>query len=95
MSGVEARRIQPEQVSLNCAGPVADHFAGLPGYHQLETGFVFFDRDVVRQGLAQREAGQHHLGHLVPGFIHAAAVDTVNFETLEYDLVPVDTGSGR
>ena len=49
--------------------------------------------DLVGQHLLQREAGQHHLRHLVPGFVHAPAVDAVQGQTLEDHLVPVDAGA--
>jgi hypothetical protein len=43
--------------------------------------------------LPQREAAQHQLGHLVPGLVHLPAVDAVDGEALEDDLVPVGAGA--
>jgi hypothetical protein len=37
----------------------------------------------VGHHLAQREAGQYQLGHLVPGLVHLAAVDSV-WRSLDY-----------
>ncbi len=51
--------------------------------------------DLVGEHLLQRKAGQHHLGHLVPGLVHAPAVDALQGEAFEDHLVPVDAGAAR
>ena len=45
------------------------------------------------QHLAEREARQHQLGHLVPGLVHLATVHAVQGQALEDDLVPVGAGA--
>src|SRR5215472_4336234 len=68
-------------------GPGTDHLAAVTGIHQVEAFLEIVDVDLVRQHLLQREAGQQHLRHLVPGLVHAPAVDAVQHEALEDDLV--------
>ena len=38
----------------------------------------------------QRKAGEYHLGHLVPGLVHAPTIDAVHLQALEDDVVPFD-----
>ncbi len=63
--------------------PAQHDLAGLAGFHQVETFLEAVDRQLVGHHLAQREAGQYQLGHLVPGLVHLAAVDSV-WRSLEY-----------
>jgi hypothetical protein len=50
------------------------------------------DGKLVRQHRAEVEAAEDHLGHLVPGLEHLAAVDALDGDALEDDLVPIDAG---
>src|SRR6185312_14779171 len=73
--------------------PGTDDLAAGAGIHQVEALLEVVDMDLVGQHLLQREAGQHHLGHLVPGLVHAPAVDALQGESLEDHPIPVDAGA--
>src|SRR3546814_13194750 len=60
-----------------------------PRFHQVEALLELVRRQLVAEHLAQREAVEHELGHLVPGLVHAPAVDAVDGQALEDDPVPV------
>src|SRR5690606_41163094 len=77
------------------SGPGTGDLAALTGFHEVETLLERVDVDLVGQHLLQRGAGEYHLRHLVPGLVHAAAVDALHGEALEDDLVPVDAGTAR
>src|SRR5690349_8657480 len=88
-----------EKSARGCAGsceglayesvPAQHDLAGLARFHQLEAFLELLDRQLVRERLAEREAAEHELRHLVPGLVHLPAVDAMDGEALEDDLVPV------
>src|SRR5690606_23920521 len=72
------------------AYPAEHDLAGLARFHQVEALLELVRRQLVAEYLAQREAVEHQLGHLVPGLVHAPAVDAVQDQALEDHAVPVD-----
>ena len=73
--------------------PAQHDLARLAAFHQVEALLEIIDRQLVGQHLAQREAAQYQLGHLVPGLVHAPAIDALQGQALEDDLVPVHAGA--
>lgn len=73
--------------------PGANDFAAKSGFHQVEALLEFVDVDLVGEHFLQGKPAQHHLRHLVPGLIHATAIDALDGQALEDDLVPVDSGA--
>ncbi len=70
--------------------PVQDDFTGLAGLHGFEAFGEFGVVQAVSDYGADIESALQHYGHLIPGLVHFAAVDTVNCKHIEDDLSPVD-----
>ena len=74
--------------------PVQDDFAGLARSHNFK-GFLILgivksmgdDRGDIQPRL-------NHHRHFIPGFIHFAAIDPLNAQTVENNQIPID-GGGR
>ena len=62
---------------LGCA-PVEHDLSGVPRFHQLDRFFELRVRKAVRDDRRNVEAALDHRGHLIPGLIHLAAVDSFN-----------------
>src|ERR1700733_14824566 len=75
-------------LQLRC--PIEDYLARLAGAHRLETLYVVFDFEVVRNNGCERQPALQQTRHLVPGLKHLAAVDALQRQALENDLIPVD-----
>src|SRR6266700_6200822 len=66
--------------------PIENYFTGLARHHHLE---AFLELDVMKTVGDDRldvEAAFQHDGHLIPGLVHLAAVNTFNREHVEDDL---------
>src|SRR5208283_1706449 len=70
--------------------PIEDYLATLAGKHRGERCLELFGQEMVRDDRRQVESALHHVNHLVPGLKHLAAVDSLDLQTLENHLVPVD-----
>src|SRR5438874_9689273 len=71
-------------------GPVQNNLAALPGEHRGESILEPFSRVMVGDDGEEIEPALQHGDHLVPGLEHLAAVDALDLEALENDLVPID-----
>lgn len=70
--------------------PVEDDLAGVSGTHGVEALLVVAPVKAVGDDPGDVEAALQHDGHLVPGLVHLATVDSADGELVEDDLVPVD-----
>src|SRR3546814_20667353 len=72
------------------AHPAQHDLARLPRFHQVEALLELVRRQLVAEHLAQREAVEHELCHLVPVLVHAPAVAAVEVKSLANDTVPIN-----
>ena len=77
-----------QQVLAN-SGPVEDHFACIPRTHGREARLKLVPRKMMCDDRRDIHAWFQHDRHLVPGFVHLAAVDALDGEHVEDDLAPV------
>src|SRR5450755_4183712 len=70
--------------------PVQHNLAATSALHQLKTLAVCGGGKAVGDDLADIEAALEHRQHLVPGFEHFAAVDTLHRQHLQNQRRPVD-----
>src|SRR5438105_15648113 len=70
--------------------PVEHDLSRLPRAHRLERLQVLLGGESMRQDRPHVEAAREHGAHLVPGLEHLAAVDALEDEALEDDLVHVE-----
>src|SRR5215469_2033710 len=84
----------PVQV-LGDGRPVKNDLAGVSGTHGVESFFELIPAEAVSNDLADIEPGLQHDGHLVPGLIHFATVDSADGVLVEDYFCPVDGHLGR
>src|SRR6266478_5371815 len=72
------------------AAPVEHDFPGVAGFHQLDGFFELCIGEAVSDDRRDIEAALDHRRHLVPGFIHLAAVDSFDCERAEDHGVPIN-----
>src|SRR5205809_4701737 len=70
--------------------PVEQHFPSMSRMHRIETLLEICVRESVGDHRRNVQPGFQHDGHLVPGFVHLAPVDTLDREHIENDLTPID-----
>src|SRR5690606_8395876 len=87
--GCRASFTNHQPPTTNKSVPTQNDLARLPRLHQVEALLEVVGVQLMAEHLAQREARQHQLGHLVPGLVHAPAVDALHGQALEDDPVPV------
>src|SRR6185295_14631840 len=85
-----SRQIACTRRALSKFLPVENHLAAVAGPHDLESFFeVAISESMCDDGL-DIESGLQQNGHLVPGLVHLAAIDTANRQHVENDFAPVD-----
>src|SRR5205823_7963652 len=70
--------------------PIQQHFAAVSRPHRVKTFFVIAIRKLVRDQRRNIQPAFEHHGHLVPGLVHLASVNTLYGKHAENYLVPVD-----
>ena len=70
--------------------PVQNNLTGVAGVHCFKACFKVAYVVAVGYDACDVEAALEHSLHLVPGFVHLTAVDTLDGEAVEDDLVPVE-----
>jgi hypothetical protein len=69
--------------------PVKDDLSGLAGDHCVEALLKIAVSEAVRNDRGDVHAQLQHHRHLVPSFVHLAAVDALYGEHVEDDLPPI------
>src|SRR5690349_10600070 len=83
-------------MSVRMLDPIQDDLAGLSAQHGLEPFFEFSVVESMRDDRSNVEPAFQHHGHLVPGLVHLAPINSFYREHVEDDLVPVNgDGFGR
>jgi len=72
--------------------PVENDLTGVAGAHNGECLLVFPPGEAMRNDRRDIEATSQHHGHLVPGFLHLAAIDALDSEHAKDHAVPIDMG---
>src|SRR5436190_1319041 len=70
--------------------PIENHLAGLATQHRGKALLELREMKAVCDDRLDVEAALQHHGHLVPGFVHLAAVDSFDGEHVEHDFIPID-----
>src|SRR3569833_2015735 len=70
--------------------PAQDYFAGISGAHDVKAFLEIGVVEAMGNNRADIEPTLQHDSHLVPGFVHFAAVDAADGEGVEDHGVPVD-----
>src|SRR6202162_3620658 len=73
--------------------PIEHDFAGVAGFHELDSFAKLAEREAVGDDRGDVEAGLDERGHLVPGFVHLAAINSFDSELIKDDQVPIDRGA--
>src|SRR4051812_24115567 len=76
-------------MAVSSRGPVEDDLARVAGAGGLERGLVIAEPEAMRDRGPDVEARLEHDAHLVPGLVHLPAVDALQGQHLEHDLVDV------
>src|SRR5579883_3545580 len=87
-----SRRCETSGGAVSECRPIEDDLAGLAGIHDLEAFQVLVDAIAMGDHGPYVEAALQHRRHLVPRLEHLAAVDALDDQALEDDLIPVDGG---
>ena len=80
LAAAEAARAEPD-------------LAAVARQHRVEALLEIGEGKAVGDDGPDIEAALEHHGHLVPGFVHLAAVDSFDGELVEDDQVPIDCGA--
>src|ERR1039458_5478475 len=70
--------------------PIQNDLTAVARAHDGECLLVFPPGEVMGNDGRDIEAALQHYGHLVPGFVHFAAIDALDGQYVEDDLMPVD-----
>src|SRR5262245_30490500 len=73
--------------------PIEYDFAGVTGFHQFDCFLKLRVGKSVRDDGGNIKTALDHRRHLVPGFVHFAAVNAFNGERAEHHRVPIDRGA--
>ena len=71
------------------SGPVQNDLAGQAGTHDVEPFLEFVDGEVVGYHRRYVQSTLDQGGHFVPGFEHFPAIDALDEQPLEDNVVPV------
>ena len=70
--------------------PLKQYFATLAADHDVEALLEVVEMEAVSNHWTQVQTTQQHLLHLVPCLPHAAAGDTLDSQSIEDDIRPID-----
>ena len=62
----------------------------MSGAHYLKGGFVIAKIISMGDDGLDIQTRLNHDGHFIPGFIHLPAIDTLDGQAIENDIVPID-----
>src|SRR5690554_1148854 len=76
-----------KQLILN---PVQNYLAGIARCHYIKCFLIISIIEMMSNNRRDIQTGLDHYLHLVPGFKHFTAIDTLDCEAVEHNLIPVN-----